>query len=54
MKGDPERILDHCSSYLKNGAEYPIDDQFRTAFNLANVELGGLGEKILGKKENCP
>lgn len=49
MKGAPERILDRCSSYLKDGNEYPIDDQFRAAFNVAYMELGGLGERVLGK-----
>ncbi|XP_060583896.1 sodium/potassium-transporting ATPase subunit alpha-like [Ruditapes philippinarum] len=48
MKGAPERILDRCSSYLKDGNEYPIDDQFRAAFNVAYMELGGLGERVLG------
>jgi len=48
MKGAPERILDRCSSYLKGGNEYPMDDQFRAAFNVAYMELGGLGERVLG------
>ena len=49
MKGAPERILDRCSSFLKDGTEYPMDDQFRSAFNIAYMELGGLGERVLGK-----
>ena len=35
--------------YLKDGHEYPMDDQFRAAFNVAYMELGGLGERVLGK-----
>ena len=35
--------------YLKDGNEYPMDDQFRAAFNVAYMELGGLGERVLGK-----
>ena len=53
MKGAPERILDRCSVYLKDGTEYPMDDQFRAAFNIAYMELGGLGERVLGKNEDC-
>lgn len=48
MKGAPERILDRCSSFLKDGNEYQIDDTFRAAFNVAYMELGGLGERVLG------
>ncbi|KAH3704300.1 sodium/potassium-transporting ATPase subunit alpha-like [Dreissena polymorpha] len=48
MKGAPERILERCSSYIKDGNEYPVDDKFSTAFNIAYMELGGLGERVLG------
>ncbi|KAJ8316053.1 hypothetical protein KUTeg_006232 [Tegillarca granosa] len=48
MKGAPERILDRCSSILMNGKELPMDDTFRDAFNTAYLELGGLGERVLG------
>ena len=27
-----------------------MDDQFRAAFNIAYMELGGLGERVLGMK----
>ncbi|XP_067679922.1 sodium/potassium-transporting ATPase subunit alpha-like [Haliotis asinina] len=48
MKGAPERIMDRCSTVLLNGKEQPIDDSFREAFNAAYLELGGLGERVLG------
>ncbi|KAK3598325.1 hypothetical protein CHS0354_015336 [Potamilus streckersoni] len=48
MKGAPERILDRCSSYLRDGKEYQVDEPFRMAFNSAYLELGGLGERVLG------
>ncbi|KAK3601218.1 hypothetical protein CHS0354_040401 [Potamilus streckersoni] len=48
MKGAPERILDRCSTYLKEGSEYEIDESFRIAFNSAYLALGGLGERVLG------
>lgn len=49
MKGAPERILDRCSTYLKDGSEYQIDETFRTAFTSAYLKLGGLGERVLGR-----
>ncbi|XP_066111263.1 sodium/potassium-transporting ATPase subunit alpha-4 [Saccopteryx bilineata] len=48
MKGAPERILELCSSYLLHGQEYPIDDEMKNAFQNAYLELGGLGERVLG------
>ncbi|KAM8812073.1 sodium/potassium-transporting ATPase subunit alpha-4-like [Rhynchonycteris naso] len=48
MKGAPERILEFCSSYLLHGQEYPIDDEMKNAFQNAYLELGGLGERVLG------
>lgn len=49
MKGAPERILDRCGSVLFQGKEIPLDDNFREYFNTAYMELGGLGERVLGK-----
>lgn len=51
MKGAPERILEFCSSYLLNGQEYPMDDEMREAFQNAYLELGGLGERVLGERK---
>ncbi|XP_059138718.1 sodium/potassium-transporting ATPase subunit alpha-like [Physella acuta] len=48
MKGAPERIMDRCSSILMHGKDQPLDDNFREAFNSAYLELGGLGERVLG------
>lgn len=49
MKGAPERILDRCSSIFINGEEKPLNEEWREAFNNAYLELGGLGERVLGK-----
>lgn len=49
MKGAPERILEFCSSYLLKGKEYPMDDEMKEAFQNAYMELGGLGERVLGE-----
>lgn len=48
MKGAPERILDRCSTILMNGEELPLDDRLKAAFEKAYLELGGLGERVLG------
>lgn len=33
IKGAPERVLDKCTTYLKDGAAVPITDDFREAYN---------------------
>ena len=48
MKGAPERIIDRSSTILIDGDEQPMTDEWREAFNQAYVELGGLGERVLG------
>uniref|UniRef100_A0A670YV81 Sodium/potassium-transporting ATPase subunit alpha n=1 Tax=Pseudonaja textilis TaxID=8673 RepID=A0A670YV81_PSETE len=48
MKGAPERILDRCSTILLQGQEVPLDEEMRDAFQNAYLELGGLGERVLG------
>ena len=48
MKGAPERILDRCSTILINGEEKKLDNEMKDAFNQAYMELGGLGERVLG------
>uniref|UniRef100_G1TE72 Sodium/potassium-transporting ATPase subunit alpha n=1 Tax=Oryctolagus cuniculus TaxID=9986 RepID=G1TE72_RABIT len=48
MKGAPERILEFCSTFLLNGQEYPMDEEMAAAFQNAYLELGGLGERVLG------
>jgi len=48
MKGAPERILDRCSTILLHGDEREMTQEWRDAFNQAYLELGGLGERVLG------
>ncbi|MBN3288730.1 AT1A1 ATPase, partial [Polyodon spathula] len=48
MKGAPERILDRCTTILMQGKEQPLDDEMKDAFQNAYLELGGLGERVLG------
>lgn len=49
MKGAPERILERCSTILIKGQELPLDEQWREAFQTAYMDLGGLGERVLGE-----
>jgi len=48
MKGAPERILDRCTTILLDGNEVNLDDKLRQEFNRAYMELGGMGERVLG------
>ena len=51
MKGAPERILERCSRILLQGQEVPLDEEMKEAFQNAYLELGGLGERVLGTGE---
>ncbi|XP_027690948.1 potassium-transporting ATPase alpha chain 2 isoform X2 [Vombatus ursinus] len=48
MKGAPERILEKCSTIMIHGQEQPLDESTAAAFQTAYMELGGLGERVLG------
>uniref|UniRef100_A0A0N5A3I7 Sodium/potassium-transporting ATPase subunit alpha n=1 Tax=Parastrongyloides trichosuri TaxID=131310 RepID=A0A0N5A3I7_PARTI len=48
MKGAPEKILEKCSTILLNGIEVPLDKKLRNEFESAYLELGGMGERVLG------
>lgn len=48
MKGAPERILDRCSTIVINNKDEEMTDEWREAFNTAYLELGGMGERVLG------
>ncbi|KAL7981114.1 hypothetical protein Chor_005348 [Crotalus horridus] len=48
MKGAPERILERCSTIMIKGQELALDEQWREAFQTAYMDLGGLGERVLG------
>lgn len=48
MKGAPERILDRCSTIMVQGKEQPMDEEMKESFQNSYMELGGLGERVLG------
>lgn len=52
MKGAPERILQRCSTYWDGYKAHPIDDEFVQNFNDAYLQMGGMGERVLGMA--CP
>ena len=48
MKGAPERILERCSTIHVNGKDIPLTDEWKQKFETAYMDLGGLGERVLG------
>merc|ERR1712165_180493 len=48
MKGAPERILDRCSSIVVDGVQHELTAEWKEKFETAYMELGGLGERVLG------
>ncbi|KAI3389795.1 hypothetical protein SNEBB_001941 [Seison nebaliae] len=48
MKGAPERILERCSTIFIDNEEQPLDDAWKAKFEEAYINLGGLGERVLG------
>merc|ERR1711892_95851 len=48
MKGVPERILERCSTIVVDGREMPLTEEWKNSFETAYMELGGLGERVLG------
>ncbi|KAL3985493.1 Potassium-transporting ATPase alpha chain 2 [Acanthocheilonema viteae] len=48
MKGAPERILDRCSTIMIKGEIHSLDEERRKRFEEAYLQLGGMGERVLG------
>ena len=48
MKGAPERIMEKCSTIWVNGKEEPLSDHWKKQMEASYMELGGLGERVLG------
>ncbi|CAF1243443.1 unnamed protein product, partial [Adineta ricciae] len=48
MKGAPERILERCSTIFIDGQDIEMNDYWRGEFQQAYMELGSLGERVLG------
>ncbi len=48
MKGAPERILERSGSIYMDGSDLEMTDFWKNQFNNSYLELGGLGERVLG------
>jgi len=48
MKGAPERIVERCTTIVVDGTERPLTQEWKNSFETAYMELGGLGERVLG------
>ena len=48
MKGAPERILDRSSTISVDGKDLELTQEWKDRFTSAYMELGGLGERVLG------
>ncbi|KAF8370771.1 hypothetical protein PRIPAC_77200, partial [Pristionchus pacificus] len=48
MKGAPERILERCTTILLDGKEEEMTEKHKADFEAAYLELGGMGERVLG------
>ena len=48
MKGAPERILERCATIYINNEDKVLDDGWKQAFQEAYMDLGGLGERVIG------
>jgi len=48
MTGAPERVFDRCSSIMVAGQEQKLSSSWRQAFHHAFVQLGGMGERLVG------
>merc|ERR1712227_1002715 len=48
MKGAPKRIVERCSTIVIDGREVPLTQEWKDSFETAYMELGGLGERVLG------
>lgn len=48
MKGAPERILERCSKIQYHGRDINLSNKWKARFNKAYMELGGMGERVLG------
>lgn len=43
--------MDRCDSILIHGKVQPLDEEMKDSFQNAYLELGGLGERVLGKEK---
>lgn len=47
LKGAPERVLAKCTTYLREGEETPIDDEFKKGFDDAYSYMASRGHRVI-------
>jgi len=47
IKGAPERVLAKCSTYLKDGVEVPITDEFKDSYDEAYNYMASRGHRVI-------
>ncbi|KII89378.1 hypothetical protein PLICRDRAFT_109244 [Plicaturopsis crispa FD-325 SS-3] len=47
IKGAPERVLAKCSTYLRDGREIPISDEFRALYDEAYDYMASRGHRVI-------
>ncbi|KAI0781478.1 aminophospholipid-transporting P-type ATPase [Trametes elegans] len=47
IKGAPERVLAKCSTYLKDGKELPITDEFKARYDEAYDYMASRGHRVI-------
>lgn len=50
MKGAPERIVSRCTTICMKGEDNALTSDEKDRFEQAYLELGGMGERVLGKR----
>jgi len=50
IKGAPERIIDLCTKIRVGDTVHELDTSWKKTFNDVYEELGGMGERVIGKK----
>jgi sodium/potassium-transporting ATPase subunit alpha len=49
VQGAPERIIDLCTKIRVGDIVYELDNEWKKIFNETYEELGGMGERVIGK-----
>jgi len=49
LQGAPERIIEYCNSIQVGSQHLELDDYWKNNFNTVCEQLGGLGERVIGK-----
>jgi sodium/potassium-transporting ATPase subunit alpha len=49
FQGAPERIIDLCTKIRIGSDDHDLDDYWKKIFNDVYEEIGGMGERVIGK-----